>query len=161
MARLMFSCGMFSAFAARIAVRSRELPSGSPPPAFAAMVISLIRRVNVLPRLASSAPFLCLIVAHFEWPDMGTSVSSEMLACPSGYAPLQAPAPASIPPGRLPLRPRRPPLPELRNAGHPSPEPSRFLNKATSKPPTSYKQIQQRKVVPRLSAFSDNDQERL
>jgi hypothetical protein len=23
-----------------------------------------------LPRLASSAPFLCLIVAHFEWPDM-------------------------------------------------------------------------------------------
>jgi hypothetical protein len=26
-----------------------------------------------LPRLASSAPFLCLIVAHFEWPDMGTS----------------------------------------------------------------------------------------
>jgi hypothetical protein len=30
-------------------------------------------RVNTLPRLASSAPFLCLIVAHFEWPDMGTS----------------------------------------------------------------------------------------
>jgi hypothetical protein len=29
--------------------------------------------VNILPRLASSAPFLCLIVAHFEWPDMGTS----------------------------------------------------------------------------------------
>jgi hypothetical protein len=23
-----------------------------------------------LPRLASSAPFLCLMVAHFEWPDM-------------------------------------------------------------------------------------------
>jgi hypothetical protein len=23
-----------------------------------------------LPRLASRAPFLCLIVAHFEWPDM-------------------------------------------------------------------------------------------
>jgi hypothetical protein len=31
----------------------------------------LIRRVKILPRLASSAPFLCLIVAHFEWPDMG------------------------------------------------------------------------------------------
>jgi hypothetical protein len=26
--------------------------------------------VKILPRLASSAPFLCLIVAHFEWPDM-------------------------------------------------------------------------------------------
>src|SRR5882757_4987613 len=69
MARLMLSCGMFSALAARIAVRSRGLPSGSPPPR-AAMVISLIRRVKILPRLASSAPFLCLIVAHFEWPDI-------------------------------------------------------------------------------------------
>src|SRR5689334_13960821 len=61
---------MFSALAAAMAVRRRGLPSGSPPPLFAAMVISLIRRVNILPRLASSAPFLCLIVAHFEWPDM-------------------------------------------------------------------------------------------
>ena len=41
--------------------------------ALAAIVISLIRRVNILPRFASSAPFLCLIVAHFEWPDMPTS----------------------------------------------------------------------------------------
>src|SRR5436305_1916400 len=80
MARLMLSCGMFSALAAAIAPRRRGLPSGSPPPPFAAMVISLIRRVNILPRLASSAPFLCLIVAHFEWPDMGTSVSLEMPA---------------------------------------------------------------------------------
>ena len=40
------------------------------------MVISLIRRVNILPRLASSAPFLCLIVAHLEWPDMETSTAS-------------------------------------------------------------------------------------
>jgi hypothetical protein len=23
-----------------------------------------------LPRFASRAPFLCLIVAHFEWPDI-------------------------------------------------------------------------------------------
>src|SRR5215475_5875811 len=65
---------MFSALAAKMAVRRRGLPSGSPPPFFAAMVISLIRRVNILPRLASSAPFLCLIVAHLEWPDMGTSI---------------------------------------------------------------------------------------
>src|SRR5579862_6829923 len=70
MARLMLSAGMFSALAARMAVRSRGLVSGSPPPFLAAIPISLMRRVKILPRLASSAPFLCLIVAHFEWPDM-------------------------------------------------------------------------------------------
>jgi hypothetical protein len=26
--------------------------------------------VKILPRLASSAPFLCLMEAHLEWPDM-------------------------------------------------------------------------------------------
>jgi len=38
-----------------------------------AMLISLIRRVKILPRLASSAPFLCLIVAHLSgrtWLDL-------------------------------------------------------------------------------------------
>src|ERR1700684_3103858 len=70
MARLILSAGMFSDLAASIAPRRRGLESGSPPPFFAAMLISLIRRVKILPRLASSAPFLCLIVAHFEWPDM-------------------------------------------------------------------------------------------
>src|SRR6478752_9546118 len=73
MARLMLSAGMFSDLAARIAVRRRGVVSGSPP-FLAAMEISLIRRVKIFPRLASSAPFLCLIVAHFEWPDMGTSM---------------------------------------------------------------------------------------
>src|ERR1700688_1045709 len=70
MARLMLSAGMFSALAATRPPRKRGLESGSPPPFFAAMLISLMRRVKILPRLASSAPFLCLIVAHFEWPDM-------------------------------------------------------------------------------------------
>src|SRR5581483_4206443 len=40
------------------------------PPLRAAIVISLIRRVNIFPRLASRAAFLCLMVAHFEWPDI-------------------------------------------------------------------------------------------
>src|SRR5881409_617606 len=71
MARLILSAGMFSALAAAIAVLRRGLVSASPP-FLAAIEISLIRRVKILPRLASSAPFLCLIVAHFEWPDMGT-----------------------------------------------------------------------------------------
>src|SRR6202011_1184313 len=69
----MLSCGIFSALAARIAPRKRGLLSGSPPPFLAAIEISLIRRVKILPRLASMAPFLCLIVAHFEWPDMRAS----------------------------------------------------------------------------------------
>jgi hypothetical protein len=30
--------------------------------------------------LASSAPFLCLIVAHLEWPDMDTSNLLKMMA---------------------------------------------------------------------------------
>src|SRR3974390_3188604 len=77
MARLMLSAGMFSALAAATAVRRRGFFSTSPP-LLAAMVISLIRRVKILPRLASSAPFLCLIVAHFEWPDMRDLVRHEV-----------------------------------------------------------------------------------
>src|SRR5688500_2445216 len=70
MARLMFSAGILAAFASAIIVRSRGFMSGSPPPPRAATVNSLMMRVNILPRLASSAPFLCLMDAHFEWPDM-------------------------------------------------------------------------------------------
>src|ERR1700733_8786231 len=66
----MLSFGMFSFLAARMAVRSRGLESGSPPPTRAAMVISRISLVKMRPRLASVAAFLCLIVAHLECPDM-------------------------------------------------------------------------------------------
>src|SRR5216684_4111503 len=70
MARSTLSPGMFAALAARIAVRRRGLVFGSPPPMRAAMLISRMIRVNTRPRFASVAPFLCLIVAHFECPDM-------------------------------------------------------------------------------------------
>src|SRR5713226_7899976 len=70
MARSMFSLGMFSFLPARIAVRNRGLEFGSPPPMRAAMVISRMILVNAWPRFASVAAFLCLIVAHFECPDM-------------------------------------------------------------------------------------------
>src|SRR5437762_7008635 len=43
---------------------------GSPPPCRAAMMIARLSLLNSLPRLASMAPFLCLIVAQCEWPDM-------------------------------------------------------------------------------------------
>src|SRR5580692_1625768 len=70
MARSMLSLGMFSPLAARMAVRRRGLVSGSAPPVRAAIVSSRIILVKILPRLASVAAFLCLIVAHFECPDM-------------------------------------------------------------------------------------------
>src|ERR1700685_2336303 len=82
MARLMLSAGMFSDLAARIGPRRRGLESGSAAPFFAAILISLIRRVKIFPRLASSAPFLCLIVAHLEWPDITTSEGLKMAAHP-------------------------------------------------------------------------------
>src|SRR5207244_12017940 len=66
----MFSAGMLFCFASAMIVRSRGFMSGSPPPARAATVNSLIRRVKILPRLASAAPFLCLMECHLEWPDM-------------------------------------------------------------------------------------------
>src|SRR5581483_630982 len=69
MARLMLSAGILTALAAVIAVRKRGLASGSPPPR-AAIMISLIKRVNTLPRLASRAAFLCLMVAHLLCPDI-------------------------------------------------------------------------------------------
>src|ERR1043166_7906655 len=61
---------MLTPFASSTALRSRGLPSGSPPPIRAAIVISLMSFVNKRPRLASMAPFLCLILCHFEWPDI-------------------------------------------------------------------------------------------
>src|SRR5215218_4245226 len=70
-ARSMVSFGMFAAFASETALRSRAFESTSPlPPVRVATVISLIILVKILPRLASSAPFLCLIVCHLECPDM-------------------------------------------------------------------------------------------
>src|SRR5260370_42531211 len=66
MARSMFSFGIFSFLAARIAVRKRGFEFGSPPPMRAAIEISRMILVKTRPRFASVAAFLCLIVAHFE-----------------------------------------------------------------------------------------------
>src|SRR5688572_6088654 len=74
-ARLMLSAGMLTLFALSTAVRRRGLEATSPPPMRAAMDISRMILVKILPRLASRAPFLCLIEAHLECPDM--EVSSE------------------------------------------------------------------------------------
>src|SRR6184192_3026836 len=57
----MLSSGMFSALAASMAVRSRALPPGSPPPCLAAMVISRISLVKSAPRRWSVTAFFRLI----------------------------------------------------------------------------------------------------
>src|SRR5690606_33098478 len=67
---LMLSAGMLCDLASAMTVRRRGLLSGSPPPLRAATVSSLMMRVKIFPRLASAAPFLCLIVCHLECPDM-------------------------------------------------------------------------------------------
>src|SRR5207247_683330 len=89
----MLSSGMFSAFAASIAVRSRALPAGSPPPCFAAMVISRISLVKRAPRRASVTAFLRLICFHLLWPAMGAPVA--------GYTSLVPPARAARDRGRV------------------------------------------------------------
>src|SRR5919201_5125594 len=70
----MFSRGMLFAFASAMIVRSRGFMSGSPPPARAATANSLMRRVKILPRFASTAPFLCLMECHLECPDMSETL---------------------------------------------------------------------------------------
>src|SRR5215813_6905674 len=76
MARLILSAGILTPLASRIALRNRGLPSASPPPIRAAIVISLMSFVNMRPRFASIAPFLCLMLCHLEWPDIDYSLVS-------------------------------------------------------------------------------------
>jgi len=64
---------MFSLLAAWMAVLSLGFPAASPPPTLAAIVISLMSLVNILPRLASAAPFLCFMLDHLLCPDIFAS----------------------------------------------------------------------------------------
>ena len=69
----MLSLGMLAARALMITVRRRGLELGSPPPIRAAIEISLINFVKILPRFASAKPFACLMVAHLLCPDIRNS----------------------------------------------------------------------------------------
>ena len=75
MARSMFSSGMLTALAASIAVRSRGLPPGSPPPALAATVISRMTLVQDEARRESVTAFFRLICFHLLWPAMTRSIA--------------------------------------------------------------------------------------
>src|ERR1700733_14880567 len=65
----MLSFGIEYDFAFSIAFCSDRLPAGSPPPSFAATMIARESFEKSLPRLASAAPFLCLIDDHLLCPD--------------------------------------------------------------------------------------------
>src|SRR6478672_12147085 len=69
-ARSMLSLGTEFFLAFWMASYSVGLPLGSPPPTRAATSMFLINRANILPRRASTTAFLCLVVAHLEWPLM-------------------------------------------------------------------------------------------
>src|SRR3954469_24893243 len=66
----MFSFGIEASLAFCTAVARVGLPSMSPPPSRAATMIARASFENSLPRLASAAPFLCLIELHLLCPDM-------------------------------------------------------------------------------------------
>src|SRR5437764_10764542 len=83
-ARSMLSCGTEFLRAFCMASYSVGLASGSPPPVRAATSTFLINLANSLPRLASTAAFLCLVVAHLEWP---------LISPPSTRKPAPEPAP--------------------------------------------------------------------
>src|SRR6266498_4926348 len=65
----MLSFGIEYERAFSIAFWSARLPAGSPPPSFAATMIARESLEKSLPRLASAAPFLCLIDDHLLCPD--------------------------------------------------------------------------------------------
>src|SRR5919201_4536249 len=68
-ARSMLSLGIEYERAFSIAFASARLLSGSPPPSLAATMIARESFEKSLPRFASAAPFLCLIVDHLLCPD--------------------------------------------------------------------------------------------
>src|SRR5688572_11500841 len=75
MARSMLSSGTDASRAFCTIVRNVALESASPPPWRADTSTWRSSLANSLPRAASAAPFLCLIVAHLECP---------LMAAPSG-----------------------------------------------------------------------------
>src|SRR4051812_427676 len=91
----MLSLGTDCDFALAIASASVGLPVGSPPPVRAATSIVLISFAKSFPRLASTTAFLCLVVAHLEWPLMTLpSVPSLRTPSPGPAAAVGGPRPS-------------------------------------------------------------------
>src|SRR5258705_11668297 len=100
----MFSCGMFASLADSIAAFRRTLPLGSPPPLFAATVISRRILEKSLPRWTSVLPFLRLICDHRECPDipLPSFVDQHRLESLHALEPLRPPPARGSPPPTTP-----------------------------------------------------------
>src|SRR5262245_54827619 len=72
---------MLCARPARIALRKRGLALGSPPPVFAASVISLDNLLKILPRFSSIAPLKRLTFDHLLCPAIGCGVILNLKTC--------------------------------------------------------------------------------
>src|SRR6478672_9334470 len=70
----MLSLGIDASLALRTAFSSAALASGSPPPSRAATVIARVSLENCAPRRESTTAFLCLMLDHFECPDIHVSL---------------------------------------------------------------------------------------
>src|ERR1700730_5138252 len=80
-ARSTLSFGMLCARAAWMALRRRGLALGSPPPVFAARVISFDNLLKILPRLASIAPLKRLTFDHLLCPAIGVRSYLNLKTC--------------------------------------------------------------------------------
>jgi hypothetical protein len=69
------SAGTEFFFALAIASNNVGLPETSAPPARAETSIALISFAKFLARLESIIAFLCLVVAHLEWPLMNSPIN--------------------------------------------------------------------------------------
>src|ERR1700722_17143562 len=70
----MFSLGIDASLALRTAFSSTTLVSGSPPPSRAATMIARESLENCAPLRESTIAFLCLMLDHFECPDIPRSL---------------------------------------------------------------------------------------
>src|SRR4029453_14032541 len=77
----MLSFGILCARAAWMGLRRRGLPFGSPPPLFAAMVISFDNLLKILPRFASIAPLKRLTFDHLLCPAIGVRSYLNLKTC--------------------------------------------------------------------------------
>src|SRR6056300_912429 len=74
-ARSILSFGTLDFLAFWMASARVGLPERSGPPTFAATSMFLMSLAKDLARRASMTAFLCLVVAHLEWPDIRLLVS--------------------------------------------------------------------------------------
>src|SRR5207244_484743 len=103
----MLSLGMLSARAVWIALRKRGLPFGSPPPVFAAILISFDNLLKIWPRFVSIAPLKRLTFDHLLCPDIP---GFPIIVCLTSKIPTNTPRPADVENYQPVLKPPRPVL---------------------------------------------------